>query len=120
MPRMMSHAVDLLKLATDDIDNSPTFRMARELLVDCENIVILGFGYDTDNLRQLDLITAEKQLVPTGVAEIFGTAYGIEEPRRTEVLKRLGSRTYLGSPQVKIEQFLQELNDYRTGHPSNP
>jgi hypothetical protein len=72
-----------IKIISENIDDSPEFRTAHQLMSSAERIGILGFGYHQTNMRRLRL--------PLGRVPVIGTSRGFTGTEMQEIqLKHTG------------------------------
>jgi len=101
-PDTIRIAAEGIKTISDEIDDTPEFRQAHELLENSSRVFILGFQYHPENMRRLR--------IPFGIdgKEIFGTCFEMTQPEadvlKTETCKGIN----LGAINHKSTMFLRQ------------
>ena len=98
---------DRLGLIFDDLYNSEPYDDARNLIMDADNVVFLGFGYDLNNLRRLNVNGYKRP-------EFFGTGYDLPGSIRGETRNFFEKEIDIYHPDTKINEYLQKDNTF--GH----
>jgi hypothetical protein len=100
-----------IKVISEDMDDSPEFRRARELMEPAKQIFFLGFGYHDVNMRRLK--------VPLKDKAVLGTCYKMTETEKTVLMIRhrnpqahMDERLLLGSTGDKIVDFLRNTQRF--------
>jgi hypothetical protein len=100
-----------IKVISEDMDDSPEFRRARELMARAKQIFFLGFGYHDVNMRRLK--------VPMRDKAVLGTCYKMTETEKTVLMIRhrnpqahIEERLVLGSTGDKIVDFLRNTQRF--------
>ncbi len=90
-----------IKIIRDGVENSPEFKKAHELLEKAEKIYFLGFGYNSTNLKRLDITHHLSK-------KIAGTAYGMDEAERSIIYKIIPKESiHLDESSVHTAWFLK-------------
>ncbi|MCF7816290.1 MAG: hypothetical protein K9M54_00270 [Kiritimatiellales bacterium] len=92
-----------IKIVSDNLVNSPTFTMARELINEAGNIVFLGFGYNAATMTSLfDGIEISDK-------NIFGTSYGLDPDIRKWLDEMFPATISLGGFKMDCAQFMKAI-----------
>ncbi len=95
-------AASQIKIIHEKVDETPELLRAREALQQSDVVVFLGFGYDSTNLRRLDV----KQIPFT--ANMFGTAFDLTKIERNAVTEQFPAGLMLGGRAETALTFLRE------------
>jgi hypothetical protein len=94
------YAEQILVVGEPVLETEGAFEDARAVLEKAEVICFIGFGYHRDSLRRLRMSEFTKG------RELFGTAHGLTDERRQQVLQEIPG-IQLGAPAEETVAFLE-------------
>ena len=101
-----SRAAANIKIISDNLSESADFQRAQATLRETDQIVFIGFGYDSRTLSLLfDGVDVTNKT-------IFGTGFRLKEERRQLAVSALGDRFTIGDGEVSAEKFLTAIVDW--------
>lgn len=103
-----------------ELDGDEGFKKAHTLLINAERIYFLGFGYNDENLRRLNIIELSdeiEQMLPTGRSVgrriIDGTSYGIGQAKKTHISSITRNKIKLSKTEdYKVLKFIKEKVEF--------
>jgi hypothetical protein len=89
-------------LPKSTITRFSAFTKAHEKLAESEQIIFLGFGYNSTNISRLGLNKLHNSI------KIFGSAYGMTKKEMEFAAKHIGHHVEFGTSDWGILEFLRE------------
>lgn len=87
------------------LDSAEEFKSANKLIEEAREVIFLGFGYDTRNLKRLGILNRDSLPV------VRGTALGLESAQAGEVKKLFNGRILLDNSGNTIENYLPHFRN---------
>ena len=103
-------AASNINVVLEDIDES-VLEAARMAVTESKVICFLGFAYDPENLKRLNLPGVLETMKRT--PKMFGSAYGLRAGEQASVVTRLLSKIDLGSEESGCLDILRDLHVFR-------
>ena len=100
-------AADSINVVTDQIDGR-LLRSAQETVRGAGIVCFLGFQYQQNNLRRLEI-----PRTLTRTQNVFGSAYGLEVGDREGVVRRVGHGIQLGAENQDCRAALGQFDVFR-------
>lgn len=106
-------SMDSIKIMTEKQPDSRFVRRARELLSNAKQIIFLGFGFDEDNCKLLQLFQGPDCCIKHDRCSVRGTGFGLTEEEADSIQRRFPQRhgyntLKLSQPDVDCLGFLRK------------
>ena len=107
---MLKESAEKINIISGDTGDNSAFKKAGQLLQDAERIYFLGFGYNSMNLKRLDILSACKK----NLRAAYGTVYNISAAERKPIATYLKDlKITLGDETTKTLPFLKEHLEFQ-------
>lgn len=107
-PAILKRLAEGIKIMSDERETTDDLKNARRLIEKAGNIYFIGFGYDQDNLKRLNM--PYNSVINAGKA---GTTVGLSHSDRNRMESHFHGGMFLAPSNMDIMQFLEQAIEYR-------